>query len=289
MDNRKYIKDISFSLGELATQAMLYEASAYPTPGLVSPVNSGAHKDMDYYSFIDSTTSLMKFMILFSEEGYSKREPKEIFKSIRLLGVEAEKNMFLKTAGVNTHKGMLFIMGITIAAVAKSLYEKSDFNSIQCNIKAMTEGLTQEDFKDIHLKKNLSHGEKLYLKHNIKGIREEVEKGIPLVFDYSLDFYEENKKLAKKSRIVHTLMGIMQYCMDTTILHRHSLEVLEEVRENSKRIIDLGGMYTKEGIEEIKIMEEDFIKRRISPGGSADILAVTIFLTEVKKKFFNIL
>ncbi|WP_029451353.1 triphosphoribosyl-dephospho-CoA synthase CitG [Clostridium algidicarnis] len=277
---------ISFSIGELAVQAMLYEVLTYPKPGLVSPINSGSHSDMDYYKFIDSTTALIKFMLLFSKEGYSNKSHEEIFKNIRDIGIEAEKEMFLKTSGINTHKGMLFVMGITVAAVSKTLYENQDFKSIQGNMKAMTIGITKKDFKDINLKKDLSHGEKLYLKYGIKGVRKEVEKGLPLVFNYSLPFYEENKLLVHKDRIVNTLIGIMQYCDDTTILYRHSIDTLNEVKERSKYILDLGGMCKEEGIKEIMSLEEDFIKRKISPGGSADILAVTIFLEEIKKKFF---
>ncbi len=286
MESRNQIGLISFNIGELAVQAMLYEILTYPKPGLVSPINSGAHSDMDYYKFIDSTTALIKFMLLFSKEGYSNKSHDEIFKAIRYIGIEAEKEMFLKNSGINTHKGMLFIMGITVAAVSKTLYEKQGFKSIQNNIKAMTKGITEKDFKDINLKKSLSHGEKLYLEYGIKGVREEVEKGLPLVFNYSLPFYEKNNLLLHKDRIVNTLIGIMQYCDDTTILYRHSVETLKEVKTRSKHILNLGGMCKEEGREEIKSLEEDFIKRKISPGGSADLLAVTIFLEEIKKKFF---
>lgn len=102
------LNDFSLTISSFALQAMLYEVSCYPSPGLVSPVSNGAHKDMNYFSFIDSTAVLSKYLALFVQEGYSNRSCKDIFDSIRTVGAEAEKDMFNKTQGINTHKGMLF-------------------------------------------------------------------------------------------------------------------------------------------------------------------------------------
>ena len=38
-----------------------------------------------------------------------------------------------------------------------------------------------------------SYGEKLFLKYNVEGIRGQVERGIPLVFDYSLKYIKKIK------------------------------------------------------------------------------------------------
>ena len=37
-----------------AIRAMIYEVSVNPKPGLVDPVSSGPHPDMDVFLFIDS-------------------------------------------------------------------------------------------------------------------------------------------------------------------------------------------------------------------------------------------
>ena len=69
----------------------------------------------------------------------------------------------------------------------------------------------------------------------------------------------------------------MRYCEDSTILHRHSFETLIEVQERATQIISMGGVKTSEGIKAIEEMNVDFSKRKISPGGSADLLGVTVF------------
>ncbi|MPQ43816.1 triphosphoribosyl-dephospho-CoA synthase CitG [Clostridium tarantellae] len=285
MDNKKIqkINEISLDIGALAVQAILYEVACFPSPGLVSPVSNGAHKDMNFYTFIDSTSIIMKSLVLFAQKGLSEKSPKEIFYDIRNVGIQAEKDMFLKTLGVNTHKGMIFLMGICCAAVSKVIYENKEFNSVQAVIKEMCSDLTLNDFKGIENKSILSNGEKLYIKYNLRGVRGQAEDGIPLVFDYALDIYRNSSNLSKNDRLVNTLIGIMQFCEDTTIINRHSLEVLEWVKVKSKHIISLGGMKTDIGKDKIEELAKVFIEKNISPGGSADLLGITVFLSLVEE------
>jgi triphosphoribosyl-dephospho-CoA synthetase len=70
---------------------------------------------------------------------------------------------------------------------------------------------------------------------------------------------------------------------DTTVLHRHGPETLSYVRQKAAEILVLGGLFTAEGKSAILSLDEDFISRRISPGGSADLLAATYFLWLVEK------
>jgi triphosphoribosyl-dephospho-CoA synthase len=277
------LNDFSLIISSFALQAMLYEVSCYPSPGLVSPVSNGAHKDMNYFTFIDSTAVLSKYLALFVQEGYSNRSCKDIFDSIRTVGAEAEKDMFDKTQGINTHKGMLFLMGIACAATGKAIYEKKPFKEIQTIIKEMTEGIVNKELLSLKDNALLSHGEKLYLKYKNEGVRGEVERGIPTVFEYSLKLYKENLNLNLNDRLAHTLIGIMVICNDTTIIHRHNPETLEKVKEMAKNIIKFGGMNTAQGKEKINDLCIEFIERNISPGGSADLLAVTVFLHFVEQ------
>jgi triphosphoribosyl-dephospho-CoA synthase len=279
IDNHN-ISEVALTLGSYAVKAALYEVSCSPSPGLVSRNSQGSHGDMDFFTFMDSTSALIKPFILFSQAGYSSDSPKQIFNKIRNIGIVSESEMFNATNGVNTHKGLLFLMGICCAASAKAIYENKKFEAIRDIIKEMTAGIIYEDLSSHMLikKQELSHGEKLYLKYGIEGIRGEVSKGLPLIFDYSLTLYNKSKELNINDKLIHTLIGIMQICEDTNIIYRHSLNMLEYVQESSKNIMRLGGMYTTEGKATIIDLNEVFIRRNISPGGSADILAVTIFL-----------
>lgn len=282
------LNNISMTVGSFAIEAMLYEVACYPSPGLVSPISQGAHKDMNYYTFIDSIMALNKYFPLFVQEGLGDGSYKKVFSSIRNIGIEAENEMFRKTKGINTHKGMLFLMGISCAAVGKTIYEKKSFEDIKSIIQEMTEGIVRQELSTLSTKKELSNGEKLYLKYETKGIRGEVEEGIPIVFDFALDFYRQAQDLSINDRLLHTLIGIMQTCDDTTILHRHSPEVLEEVKEKAKEIIKLGGMTTDLGRKKIKTLDGEFITKNISPGGSADLLGITVFFHLVHNYMKNL-
>lgn len=284
-----YIDDVAFDIGELALQAMMYEVACFPSPGLVSPVSNGAHRDMNHYTFIDSTASLMKYMILFAQEGFTVKTPKELFYNIRNIGLSGDQSMMEKTCGVNTHKGMLFLMGICSSASAYAIQLEKGFQDVKKIIMSMTEGIVKRELINLSKKEEeLSYGEKLYREHGIKGIRGEVEEGIPIVFEYSLKLYEECKDMTVNDRLIHTLIGIMQFSEDTNVLHRHDFDTLNYVKECSKKAMKLGGMHSEEGRKAIEKMNEDFIKKNISPGGSADLLAVTVFLHLVKEKFFNV-
>ncbi len=277
------INETSMTISSFAIQAMIYEVSCYPSPGLVSPVSCGAHKDMDFFTFVDSTSMLSKYLPLFVQEGFSDKTYKEIFNEIRSIGVEAEKDMFIKTKGINTHKGMLFLMGVACAATGKAIYEKKDFRYIQDIIKGMTNGIVNNELSILKENVELSHGEKLFFKYKTEGVRGEVEKGIPTVFNFALDFYKQNSDLNVNDRLVNTLIGIMQICDDSTIIYRHNPKVLEQVRKKAIEIIKLGGMKTNIGRTKINNLCEEFIEENISPGGSADLLGVTIFLYLVEQ------
>lgn len=279
-------EEIINSLGGFAELAMLYEISAYPKPGLVTPISNGAHKDMDYFTFLNSTSALTPYMYVFAEKGFNHKSPYEIFLSIRRIGIEAEKSMLCKTKGINTHKGMIFLMGITLAATAKTIYEKLPFESITEIIKSMTKGIVENELKinkENMIKENLTYGEKLYLKYGLKGIRGEVESGIPIVFNRALPLYEKSSSLNERERLVHTLICIMSYCEDTTVLHRKSIDTLYYMQERSRNIMSLGGVKTKSGRAEILKLDKEFCEMGISPGGAADLLAITVFMSFVKE------
>ncbi len=171
------IGDQAINIASLAVQAILYEASCNPSPGLVSRRSSGAHSDMDYFTFLDSAAALIGPLLHCAEAGLSSNSPKEIFEQIRQIGQLGEQQMFHKTSGINTHKGTLFSLGICCAAGGKAFHSGVPFSSLQRIIQQMTEGLVE---KELHSRvrelentsaSSLTHGERLFLSHKIEGIR----------------------------------------------------------------------------------------------------------------------
>ena len=273
------------TISQKALLSLLYEVSASPKPGLVDRFNAGAHKDMDFFTFMESSAALSNYFNKCVGEGakYSGGNPQELFNALRIIGIEAEKAMFEATNNVNTHKGLIFSLGIICAAVSCCMMESErknvDTETICTKVSQMTQGLCMRELTYLNKTEGLTYGEKLYQNYGLKGIRGEVENGFPTVRNYALPVLTELKSLktlAWNDILVQTLLHLMAVNEDTNIVARHDLKTLEFVQHYSLRILDSGGMLRKDGVQMINEMDKEFIERNIRPGGSADLLAVTV-------------
>lgn len=269
--------------------ALLGEVYTTPKPGLVDLRDTGAHKDMDYQTFEKSTCAIVPYMGQMYEEGARwTKDPELLFAKIRSIGVMAERAMFQATEGVNTHKGILFTMGIT-AAAAGLFYQKNafyDVNKILELGRRMCAGTLKKELGQIELETAKTHGEQLYKDYAQRGIRGEVIDGFPVI---RMAAYPMLKHFMKKGEnpnqaALQTLLYAMACLGDTNVVSRGGIEGLGWLRENAAGILSLGGVFTEAGREEIQMMNQRCIERNISPGGSADMLALTIFLWELENQ-----
>ena len=65
---------------------------------------------------------------------------------------------------------------------------------------------------------------------------------------------------------------------DTNVLGLHDMEMSNYVKAETKRVLALGGALEQKNMVLLEEMDTDFINKNISPGGCADLLAVTLFL-----------
>lgn len=272
-------------IAQKALLSLLYEVSASPKPGLVDRFNQGAHKDMDFFTFMASSAALSNYFNDCVVEGvkYSGQSPQKLFRSLREIGINAEKSMFEATNGVNTHKGLVFSLGIVCAAASCCMMENKpediDADAICGKISQMTQGLCQRELTLLNKSEDLTNGERLYQKYGLKGIRGEVESGFPTVRNYSLPMLKKLKNMKTlhfNDILVQTLLHLMAVNEDTNIVARNDFETLEWVRKYAHQILISGGMLTNKGMKMVYEMDREFIRRNISPGGSADLLAVTV-------------
>lgn len=275
---------IAYEVSQLSLKAMISEVSTFPSFGLVSPVSSGSHEDMDYYTFLHSAMAITPFLKEMFKVGYSYYSPECIFDAIRDIGKECEEKMFEATNNINTHKGMIFLMGISMAAIGKALYENKEFSEIQEIIKSMVKNILN-DFKDLHKKDKLTHGEKLYLDYGFTGIRGQVQDGLSVLFEHIIDKYEDSS-LKENDLYMQILIELMARVEDSTVVYRHDINTLRKVQSDAKEILNMGGVFTLEGKQRCHELEDLYIKEHISPGGCADLLAISILLIDVKKIYF---
>lgn len=280
-------EEFAHHIAALAQRAVLYEVSTTPKPGLVDRDNPGAHKDMDFFTFMASSSVLYKGFYDCTLEGlqFDEADSTKLLERVRKPGIKCEKRMFEATNGVNTHKGIIFSLGI-LCAVVGNLYRKNEVFEFTAEevceeVKNVARELTLNDFKGVMDKKELTHGERLYKEYGYKGIRGEVESGFSSVRRSSLEVLQNLKgksKLPSNDVFLEILMNLMAYSEDTNVIIRGGIESLVYVKEISTAFLEAGGMRQPGAKEKLQKMNEDFIKRNISPGGSADLLAVSIFL-----------
>lgn len=284
-------------INELAIKALLYEVSTTPKPGLVDRNNSGAHYDMDFFTFMDSVASLGTIFSQCAQKGvnFTGKFKNELLKELRPIGIRGEEKMFAATGGINTHKGLIFSLGV-ISAAAGLLFQKKKNNLFTADevceeVKLIAQGIAQGELANLRNKTALTHGERNFTRYGVKGIRGEVESGFETVRRAGLPVLKALLSARKESIndiLVQVLLHLMKETEDSNIIARHDMATLEYVKASAGEVLALGGMFTPEGRRRIHEMDQNFIVRHISPGGSADLLAVTLmmhFLENPKKIF----
>ena len=275
-------------VGQYLTQAILLEVSTHPKPGLVTRLSNGAHKDMSIFTFMMSSAVLSKAFNDLQDIGQAHRGTlAELFCKLRSYGVGAEAELLRVTKGVNTQRGILFAGGIVSAVSGYAMNMGLSRDALLPMIKEMAAGLVAKELK------NLDHaamtaGEKLYYKYGITGIRGEVENGFPSVVNYGLPALEDafDKGATINDALVYALISLMTVVEDSNVIWRTDYDTLLEVQRIAKNILSLGSVFTEKGRMAIAETERYFLQRRISPGGSADLLSVTITLYLLEHKEF---
>lgn len=252
-------------LAHAATSAIRAELDTTPKPGLVDRHDSGSHTDMDYNLMSRSIDSLYDYFVMMARSCQAQPDAK----TLQHIGVEAESAMLKATDGVNTHRGAIFSLGLAVAAAAY-LYERDGVvepDSLQKTIVKLAQGI-------IPAAKS-SHGTEVVRKHGVPGALEEARQGYPMLFSSWLPMYcgiadraEANKKV---------LLSIISTLEDTNIYHRAGADGAKfAARAAAETMAD----YSDEAMSHLNAL---FIERGISPGGAADMLALTLFIFSITK------
>jgi holo-ACP synthase/triphosphoribosyl-dephospho-CoA synthase len=272
-------------LVEASNKSLHYEFLLSPKPGLVDFYGSGSHNDMNHYTFLNSAAALTIYWKDFAESGSKyKGNPLNALTEIRRIGISAEKAMFKASRKVNTQKGAIFVFGISIFAAAFifknnhkfSIYEVREYIKHICsNIIENELGKTGNRTK--------THGEETYKRYGIlgAGVRWEVQNGFPLIFNSIIPLLEENhSKLLSTNRkdvdkiLITALLVIMSQLNDSNILFRNGKDKLKHIKELSAKSLN--------DIKYYSDLCRYCLKENISPGGSADMLALALFFFFIK-------
>ena len=260
--------------------AMTKEVMLTPKPGLVDQNNNGSHKDMDLQTFLISIKSIEPFLSKFIQSGLSKPSSKESFSELRHIGIEWEKAMFKATGGINTHKGMIFSLAVILGSVGQIIKVKKPLTptTLHEQIKALCKDLMAQDFAKTP--QNPSAGERFYTLYGNGGIRQEAQNGYPTLFNLSLPVFRQYLSFGETTALQMSLLALMQNLQDSTIWARGGELGLRYVQNHAAtfkgKVEEIGEFLLK--------MDKELISRHLSPGGSADLLAMTYLIHALTSK-----
>ena len=280
------------SIGRMAYQALLEEVYTVPKPGLVDPYSCGAHTDMDVQTFERSAEALYPWFVRMAYQGYQLTcTPEDLFREIRKTGMLAEEAMYRATGHVNTHKGMIFTLGIFSAAAGRCIQEDGTvtLQSILRMEQKMTARILRAEIEMLGKEPAKSNGEKNLVQYGTTGIRGEALAGYPSVFHIALPVLEDGLLRGMEwNRIkLQILFALMSRVQDSNILSRKNPSVLYQVQMEAMQFLEEGGAYSEDALDKLIRMDADYIKRGISAGGCADLLATSLFLAMLCNKIPN--
>ena len=278
------------NISQYLSQAIVLEVCVSPKPGMVTRFSNGSHEDMSILTFAMSSAILIKAFHDLQKTGYSfVGPPEKLFPVARAYGIKAERRLLQATKGVNTQRGILFSGGILSAAAGYAAARKKTRAYLLTVVRQMTAGLVQRELKG-GKKEGGTFGEQLFRDYQVVGIRGEVEKGFPSVTEYGLPALKEAfaRGADLNDALVHSLLSLMTVVEDSNVIWRTDLTTAQEVRDTAREILDEGSVFSTLGREKLSAAEKYFVSRRISPGGSADLLSITIALYLLERGSFPV-
>jgi triphosphoribosyl-dephospho-CoA synthase len=266
---------VAAAIGDAAVRCLLMELETWPKPGLVSQVDSGSHTDMDAGTFRKSARALRPYFQLLAEAAAAGAG----MGRLRVIGMEAEAAMLAATSGVNTHRGAIFGLGLLCAASGARAGGRIN---PELSLGAIVSRLWGSSISGgpvlLH-----SHGSAVRRRFGAGGARFEAANGFPSVYRTGLPALRHGAQAvpedAEAAR-VQACFALIASVEDTNLLHRGGRDGLVFARHEARRFLDEGGVCRADWRSRARAVHDGFVSRRLSPGGSADLLAMTLFVSE---------
>ncbi|WP_414449885.1 triphosphoribosyl-dephospho-CoA synthase MdcB [Burkholderia sp. 22PA0099] len=265
-------REAADAIAEFAERCLWLEVRTWPKPGLVSHVDRGSHDDMDAATFARSAAAIRPFLAELARAGAARAE----MAALRRIGLRAEHAMLAATGGVNTHRGAIFGLGLLCAAAG--------WRATAEPVPALTLGAcVAAQWGDEILggpRPSDSHGERAIRRYGVGGARGEAANGFPAVYAIGVPAL----RAARALRPGHAEAARVQACFaliaaldDTNLLHRGGEAGLAFAQQAARDFLARGGVGADDWREQAAAVHRAFVARRLSPGGTADLLAMSLF------------
>ena len=264
----------SLEIADLAVKAIRAEADLTPKPGLVDRRGSGAHADMDLAMLHASADSLHTAFAQCASAATQSATITELRACLGDIGRAGERTMLAATGGVNTHRGALWALGLLSAGAAFGL---DDAVAVAARLATIP---------DPHVTAERSHGAQVRRRYGVFGAAGEAQAGFPHVCLHAVPALRDARRCGadEGSARLWALLALMATLDDTCVLHRGGRDGLRALQSGAQAVLDAGGIGTAQGRRLFTVLDELCLVRRLSPGGSGDLLSVTVFLDALNER-----
>jgi triphosphoribosyl-dephospho-CoA synthase len=267
-------------LASLARQALVTEAELTPKPGLVDRRGAGAHSDLSLTIMQLSARAIEPYFHEMALISAGARPTQEIREQLAAIGRNAERAMFRATGGSNSHKGAIWVLGLLISAAAMQDDENPAASEIAATARAIA------SFEDRAAPRLVSHGDVVSKRYGASGARGEALQGFPHVVDVGLQTLRLRRTSGATEHVARldALLSVIARLDDTCLLYRGGTNALITAKKHALAVERAGGVGTQIGKQQLILLDRQLLNLKVSPGGSADILAATMFLDAIERK-----
>lgn len=269
------------TVDDLAIKALHAELACYPKPGLVSFRDCGSHADMDAATFLASIDSLRGYFKDMADAGGCGAN----FKTLNRIGMAAEQKMLAATQGVNTHRGAVFSLGLLAAASGHGAARDQRLSAT--SVCLQVGNLWGAEMLATSYQCRGTNGALVRDRYGVAGAREQAADGFPALRRHSFPAL----RAAREAGLDTNWAGVQSFLTsvavldDSNLLHRGGRDALDFAQRRAKETLLLGGAFTMEGRRAARLLHSEFVAAWLSPGGSADMLALCYFLYDLESMF----
>jgi triphosphoribosyl-dephospho-CoA synthase len=266
------VLDLSIS----AVSVLIEEAELTPKPALVDRRSNGAHHDLDLGRLQRSAQALQDGFAAIAWAASGGTPSLRLREQLGRIGRDMERRMMAAIDGSNAHRGAIWSLGLLVAAAA----QLSDRNAASITAEAAALARLPDRFAP----RQLSHGERARLRFGVAGARGEAQAAFPHAIRVGLPTLRaaRDRGVPEDCARLDALMAIMASLDDTCLLHRGGLAALEAAKAGARAVLAAGGTAAPAGHERLHRLHAELMARWASPGGSGDLLAVTLFLDRLQ-------
>jgi triphosphoribosyl-dephospho-CoA synthase len=264
-------------LAELARQALVAEAELTPKPGLVDRRGPGAHSDLSLAIMRQSASAIAPYFADMASGSQSVPIGPALRTRAAAIGRAAESAMLKATNGSNSHRGAIWVLGLLVTVAGRHVDLNPEAIALDAGRLARLPDRAQPQL--------VSHGDIVKARYGATGARGEAYSGFPHVVDIGLPALRAARSsgCTETNSRLFAMLSIMAHLDDTCVLYRGGREGLRIVQKGAMQVLNSGGPGSLAGDEALRQLDQKFSSKNISPGGSADLLAATLFLDALER------